>query len=152
MTDCPFNIQLEAFHDGELDPVHRAAMVEHLKTCGECSRQLAKLQALSGLFSAAPRPELSQIAWHRLHHRVDEAMERGLLRLGWGISAVAASVLLVGSIGLNRVKSVPQAPPPWMSVAMSPDPVVRSVDTPVAEWYLADASNGRSNVSGMDMP
>lgn len=147
MNDCPFNIQIEAFHDSELDSVQRATMAEHLRVCEECSRQLAQLQALSGLFAAESRQTLSQIAWHRLHRRVDQAMERGLLRLEWAISAVAAGVLLVGSVWLTRANSAPQAPPPWVSVAMSPDPVVRSADTPVAEWYLADASNGRGNWS-----
>lgn len=74
---------------------------------------------MSGLLASAAtnEPKLSQIARHRLHRAVDDAMDQGLLRLGWGISGIAASVLVVGSLWLMKAQSTPEAAPPWVGVS-----------------------------------
>jgi anti-sigma factor RsiW len=169
MEPCEFNHRIEAYHDGELagDANATREVETHLATCQACAAQLAELRAMSALFASAavaPQMKLSQIARHRLHRHVSDVMDGGLLRLGWAMSAVAASVLLVASVWLTRL--TPQkpaavqaqatgaeteaAPPPWMGVTVvaENDPDVREASTtPAAEWYLADASP-RNN----DMP
>jgi anti-sigma factor RsiW len=151
MANCEFNSQLDAYHDGELSTDARAVIESHVSGCSECSAQLAQLRTMSGLFSSSARPGLSQIAMHRLHHRLDLAMDRGLIRFGWTLSGIAASLLLVGSVWLMRVKEVPmpQAAPPWVgvSVAMDTDPNIRDASaTPAAQWYLADAANRMDDI------
>ena len=86
---------------------------------------------------------------HRLHRRVDGAMEQGVRRLAWAMSGLAAAVMVAGSVWLTGIPADrPAAAPPWAGVAMLPaaDSVSESVThTPVAEFYLADAGNGNDD-------
>jgi anti-sigma factor RsiW len=147
MANCEFDEKIAAYHDGELDAQERAAVEAHLAQCAGCRQSLDQLRAMSGLLVSVEQPRLSQIARYRLHQKVGAAMERGLLRLAWTMSGIAASVLLLASVWLMRVNAnaITQAPaeaPPWVSVALasSRDPVVRDAASPAAQWYLADAS------------
>jgi anti-sigma factor RsiW len=149
--DCGFDEQLEAYHDGELSAAQASALEAHLPTCPTCSQRLAELAQMSNLFAAAPIPHLSQISLHRLHHKVADEMDRGLVRLAWTLSAVAAVIMVVASAWLMRIENTPaaapiitaQAAPPWAGVPASVEieVVSREAATPVATWYLADASS-----------
>jgi anti-sigma factor RsiW len=149
--NCEFSQQLEAYHDGELPVDAHAAMQAHLLSCPACSQQLAELAAMSNLFATAPVPRLSQISQHRLHHKLTDEMDRGLVRLAWSLSAVAAGIMVVGSAWLMQLGNVPaagpvatvQAAPPWADVhaTAEAETVSREAATPVAQWYLADASS-----------
>jgi anti-sigma factor RsiW len=148
MTNCEFTNKIEAYHDGELDPSQRALVELHLAHCDDCRHVLNRLQAMSALIASSEQPRLSQISRYRLHQKIDAAMERGLLRLAWTMSGIAASVLLVSSAWLMRVNEnalaqVPSEAPPWMAVSLatSGDPVVRDAASPAAQWYLADATS-----------
>lgn len=50
---------LSAFHDGELAPADQEAIVEHIKSCVDCSRRLKSFQSLSALVQRSPTPQLS---------------------------------------------------------------------------------------------
>jgi anti-sigma factor RsiW len=149
MADCAFNLEIQAYHDGELPAERRSTVEEHLAGCPACAAELAELKNLSAVFAAEPVAELSQIALHRLHRKIDNEMDRGLIRFGWSLSAVAASILLVASAWLVKVDGSAQAAsasptpdePPWVSVSLaaSHDPVLRDASTPAEQWYLADA-------------
>jgi anti-sigma factor RsiW len=152
MSNCSFNPQLDAYHDGELTADARAAFESHLRDCPACSEQLAQLRAMSQMFANAPQLRLSQIALHRLHGRIDAGADQGLLRLGWTINAIAASLLLVGSVWLTRISnppSTPEAAPPWIGVPVvaQTDPAYHEIAaTPAAQWYLADASTRNDEI------
>jgi anti-sigma factor RsiW len=148
MADCQFNKLIDAYHDGELDAAQHETLRSHLSTCGECSARLARLEQMSGLFVSAIPDRLSQIARHRLHRHVAKVIDRGVIRLAWSFSAVAAAVVLAGSVWLLRVPATPQSAPPWVAVN-SVDSSDRNNESPVAQWYLADASDSRS--SGVDL-
>jgi anti-sigma factor RsiW len=144
---CEFESKISAYHDGELAASERAAIEAHLATCADCQISLAQLRAMSNLFATSEQPRLSQISRYRLHRAVDSAMERGLLRLAWTMSGIAASVLLFASAWLMKVNenvasAAPAEAPPWVSVAMETnrDPVIRDAVSPAAQWYLADAT------------
>jgi anti-sigma factor RsiW len=137
---CDRTAQLHAYHDGQLDAAASAEMERHLAACGECAEALAELRATSALFAATPRPRLSQMSQHRLHRHVEAAIERGLVRFAWSLSGAAAAVLLVGSIWLSHTKEPPQAAPPWVEAVAFAHPIDTGVQTPAAQWYLADAS------------
>jgi anti-sigma factor RsiW len=154
MANCGFENKIEAYHDGELDASDRAVIESHVAQCDDCRRALAQLQAMSVLVATSEQPALSQISRYRLHQKVDAVMERGLLRLAWTMSGIAASVLLLASAWLMRVNQTalvqgPSEAPPWMSVSLatSRDPVIRDAASPAAQWYLADAtgSEGMEN-------
>jgi hypothetical protein len=157
MIPCPTGEELGAYHDGRVYGDRQALIEYHVASCEPCGLQVARLSALSYLLTTTTGPHLSQIARHRLHQKIDAAMERGLVRFGWGLSGIAASVLLVGSAWLMHVGAARQTAgqtaeaPPWLGVAVSSDAdaVVQNARTPAAAFYLADASSGSS---GVDLP
>jgi anti-sigma factor RsiW len=100
---CPTEQALSAYHDGELSPADRAEMARHLVWCEACMQQLAQLKQMSGLLTSMSPEGLSQIAWHRLHAKLDEVLERGLVRWAWEVSAIAAAILLISSVCLMRI-------------------------------------------------
>jgi anti-sigma factor RsiW len=146
MAECEYQNSLTAYHDGSLDPQRSAQIESHLAQCPGCSAELARLRSLSQLIqSNVSLPAgLSQIARHRLHARLDSAMDDGILRAARFISAIAACVVVGCSIGLLRARDVSAAPPPWVDVAVQTDTAAASANpdasTPAAVWYLASAN------------
>ncbi|HEX4053977.1 MAG TPA: zf-HC2 domain-containing protein [Tepidisphaeraceae bacterium] len=143
---CPFNQHLEAFYDGELDEARRSEIERHLPNCPSCAAELGRLQAMSGMLASASAVKLSQIGLYRLHNRVDQAMEEGLLRIVRVLSAVAACVLVAGSVWLMKTRedrtvemAMPVAPP-WADVVEASDSPAGAYSTPAAAWYLAQDS------------
>ena len=145
MASCPFNEQMSAFHDGEVDDARRAEIQAHLHDCPSCAAELDRLEVVSRLLTAAPAARLSQIGLHRLHRRMDQAMEEGLLRFVRVFNAVAACVLVAGSAWLlmktrddRAVENTTPVAPPWVDVAEVSDSPSGAYSTPAAAWYLAD--------------
>jgi anti-sigma factor RsiW len=148
MNECPNNLRLSAHHDGELDESGRAEVEQHLRDCPSCASDLEKLRAMSRLFASQEAPRLLPIAVHRLHKKVDNAMEEGLLRIMRVFNAIAACVLIAGSAWLmmkpreqdrtvERAVATP-AVPPWVNVENISDTPSGAYSTPAAAWYLAD--------------
>ena len=153
MAGCPTSDQLNAFHDGELDEARRVEIQGHLRLCGSCAAEIERLQALSRLVvEVAPAAKLSPIGLHRLHRRVDQAMEEGLFRLVRVLNAIAACVLIAGSAWLmmktrevQTVENTAPSAPPWVDVelAQTSDSPSGAASTPAAVWYLTgDSSRG----------
>jgi anti-sigma factor RsiW len=145
MVSCPFNEQMSAFLDGEVDDVRRAEIQAHLRDCPSCAAELDRLEAVSRLLMEAPAARLSQIGLHRLHRRMDQAMEEGLLRFVRVFNAIAACVLVAGSAWLlmktrddRAVENTTPVAPPWVDVAEVSDTPSGAYSTPAAAWYLAD--------------
>jgi len=160
--DCPTEQKLSAYHDGELSTDDRAELARHLAWCEACVRRLRQLRQMSGLMTSLAPEGLSQIAWHRLHAKLDEVIERGLIRWAWEVSGIAAAILLISSVCLMRMSdprdatsNVAASPaanvtaivPPWVNAQASVDPVLSEPATTAAQaWYLADA-RGSSEVA-----
>jgi len=143
---CDRELQLQAYHDGQLDAEQQSSMQQHLSECEPCRSALAALQSMSALFAGVPQPTLSQISRHRLHAKLDATMERGLVRFAWSLSGAAAAVLLVGSIWLSQAKDPVQSAPPWVEAVAYAHPLGDRAETPAAQWYLADASTRSDEV------
>jgi len=155
MASCPTSQQLSAYHDGELDEALRLEIQRHLPACPACSAELARLGALSSLVTAAPaaklsHEKLSQMGLHRLHRRVEQAMEEGLMRFVRVLNTVAACVLIAGSAFLvmrsrqdRTVENTTPAAPPrvGVDVAEASDSSTGASTTPAAMWYLTDDSS-----------
>lgn len=139
MDSCPYSNEIEALHDGELPEARRAEVGTHFEACAACRSELADLQEMSQAMADLPLGHLSQIGRHRLHVRLDQAMESGIVRTAWMLSGLAASILVVGSLWLSQSQEVTQAAPPWVEVSMATTPLNREVSTPATEWYLAGA-------------
>jgi anti-sigma factor RsiW len=152
MASCPTSQQLSAFHDGEVDETRRAEIEAHLRYCPACAAELKRLQTVSELFNTVPlnagAMRLSQIGLHRLHRRMDQAMEEGFFRFVRVLNAIAACVLVAGSAWLllktrdsRAVEIATPAAPPWVDVAEVSDTSTGAYSTPAAAWYLADDSS-----------
>jgi|SRR5580658_3055705 anti-sigma factor RsiW len=147
MADCEFENLLTAYHDGALDAARRAEVDRHIQGCPACAAELAQLRSLSQLIESnvSLAPGLSQIARHRLHNRLDAAMDEGILRAARIVSAIAACILAGSSIWLMRAREISATPPPWVDVAAQADTssamATPEASTPAAVWYLASASN-----------
>jgi anti-sigma factor RsiW len=150
MTDnCPADQKLSAYYDGEtggeITADERAVMSRHLAWCEACIRRMEELRQMSAFIASGAPAGLSQIAMRRLHNKLDEVMERGLVRWAWEVSGIAAAVLLVGSIWLAQLAEPANAAtavvPPWVGAQASVDSTAPEASTPAAVWYLADARN-----------
>jgi len=145
MNSCPTEQKLGVWHDGQMSEAERAVVSAHLAECPACQLVAARLSAMSRLFADAPRQRLSQIARARMNRHMDAVMDRGMLRLAWTLSGLAASVLVVCSVWLMNLKptAATAPPPPWVGVTFASDAgqAAREPATPAAEWYLADAGS-----------
>ncbi len=148
-------------YDGELDSAQSARVKAHLSSCAACMAVWNELAAMSGLFAAVPKLELLPIAQGRLHRAIDRGVQGGLVRIAWAMSALAACIVLAGSVWMVHVKesSLKETPalqarevakdaPPWVEVAAitNSDPVIQQDATPAARWYLADAGTKQDEV------
>ena len=155
MADCPTSEQLSAVHDGEIDEIRWLEIERHLRQCPSCAAELERLRTMSRLVAAAPAAKLSPIGLHRLHRRVDQAMEEGFLRFVRMLNTIAACLLIAGSAWLmvktregQTVQSSMPAAPPWVGVdvAETSDSPSGATSTPAAAWYLAgDSSRGEDS-------
>ncbi len=98
--DCgEFRDLLEAYDDGELPAMERAAIAEHLQGCRDCSAALAELQALRGRIRAAGTFVAPAGLEARIHAAVGLESRRPR-PFGWRqISALAASHAAVALLG-----------------------------------------------------
>ncbi|MGA2439826.1 MAG: hypothetical protein ABSH08_02610 [Tepidisphaeraceae bacterium] len=144
--NCPTSEQLSAFHDGEIDEIRWLEIERHLRQCPLCAAELERLRTMSRLVETAPAARLSPIGLHRLHRRVNQAMEEGLLRFVRVLNTIAACLLIAGSAWLmvktradQTVESPMPAAPPWVDVVS--DSPSGAASTPAAAWYLAEDSS-----------
>jgi anti-sigma factor RsiW len=90
--------EISNYVDGEVSPDFRAAMEEHLRGCQKCSSVLDGTRNVIGLYGEERMHEPPLGFSQRLHRRLEENMprQRGTA-FGWMV-AVAAAVLIVGSV------------------------------------------------------
>jgi anti-sigma factor RsiW len=107
--------QLQAYHDGEIEPAVAHEIEAHLADCAACAAELRVLRAMSQVIqSKLPIIEMSADAVKRLHSQVDHVMDYSLLPLARSFIGIAASILIVASAGLwlMRPKHASE-PQPW---------------------------------------
>src|SRR5438067_2473802 len=126
MASCPTIQELEAYLDCELDPARAALIERHLTACPLCSAEYARVRSTSQLFANTPGPRLSQISLHRLHANLESVIrqerDQSVVRIARIFSALAACIVVAGSLWLTRIHDKPaQAAPPWTDVAFATD-------------------------------
>ena len=110
---------LDAYADGELPADERRRVEQHLAICAACARELARLRKLSAIIGAY-RPVLSSDALERIHNAVGQTWDVGILRIARRISAVAAAVVLAGSLYLTFFETEQAtAVPVWEQAAVT---------------------------------
>jgi anti-sigma factor RsiW len=134
MSDCDLQL-LSAYIDGELLPADRDHLEAHLRNCPDCARELDQLRDISGSLRAYDFQELDARELSRVHQAIDQAADQPILRIGLALSAIAASILVVGSAWLvelpsrSTIASTPAlSSAPWeqMAMTLSPGPLVQS--------------------------
>jgi anti-sigma factor RsiW len=153
MTSCnEFDDKLNAYVDDELPAGERQRVEAHLAICVACAREVARLRKLSAAL-AGYRPVLSGEALSRIHEAIAETWDLGVIRLARRISAVAASVVLFGSLYLTFFATdtaTAGAVPAWEQAAIAPtavQPVVDSAEgaeqVQLATWITTDLAGNR---------
>ena len=140
-SDCPYRSRLDAYHDGELDADAQEQFQSHLMACAACAAELRQMQRVSGLFNEMADEPMSGAAVARVHDAVDAVEDEpslGIGRIAAVLTALAASVLIVGSAWLWDAPGRPvRSPlvagrivptPAWERVAMTlrTDPLART--------------------------
>lgn len=100
MSQCTYQTSLESYYDGQARPELARQIESHLPTCAACSTELGRMAELSELLGAG-RPEgIRPGELARLHEAVEAFEDRGILRLVVGLSAIAASILIISTAWL----------------------------------------------------
>ena len=161
--ECRSAAQVEAYHDGELSPPHRAEFEAHVRECGACRDALEQSRALSAAVAGAALTAMPQDALERLRGSFDvirakslgermalerAARERGVLRVAGWLTAAAAALLMGGLVMMpssqprTTVSDVASSGD-WDTVAVMP-PREQHEGTPevvqVAQWMAEDLS------------
>jgi len=97
MPECTRARELHAYHDGELSLEERRTFEGHLAKCPRCARELVQIRSVSNLVAASSIPDIPPETLCRLHRRLDDAKENGILRLGEWLAAAALTLLLFSS-------------------------------------------------------
>jgi len=120
---CEFEAQVEAYHDGELEPARVDLFEDHVQTCSACAAQLRSLQSMTDLIAAnleSHRPPMSYDALQRVHDEIDSTMDRSLLPLTRGLIGIAAAVLIVATAGLWQMQPQQASEPqPWEGTVLT---------------------------------
>ena len=121
MTKCN-DLNLNAFHDGELPESDRGRVEVHLRECEACNRELAWIRETSRLLQSAPIDDITPEELARVHDAVDGIDDYRVFRIGGTLGLIAASILIIGMAWLNAIPTSgtnPGAPGP---VASGPTP------------------------------
>jgi anti-sigma factor RsiW len=99
MEECPYIAMASAYQDGELIEPRLTEFQRHLVGCAPCAQRLTELRNFSIGLAQSAIPAMSADAIARLHEAVESALDRGLLRIAWALSGVAAAILLSAALG-----------------------------------------------------
>jgi anti-sigma factor RsiW len=129
MSGCQFQSRLGAYHDGELDDSASQAVEHHLAECEICADELAGLREVSQAMAALDPGEITPLELARLHRELDRADDGSVIRLGVGLAAAAASILIISLAWIGQTPARPaqqansqfqpvQQLPEWQRLAM----------------------------------
>jgi anti-sigma factor RsiW len=125
MNPCRENILIGRYHDGELDEPRRELIKIHLASCPACLADLVELRRVSNLLTNIPLDAMTPNEHMRVYRVVDglgmRLAERSVLRMAWGLTALAATLLVVTSLwlaGVQRDVDAPQTNGPAVAILL----------------------------------
>jgi anti-sigma factor RsiW len=153
MNDCEYAARIGAYHDGELPSAAADEMEEHLRRCGACSAELARLRDLSRAIGSIAPPAIPPAVLRRTHVAIDRLSSLGVRRLAGALACAAAAVLVLSAAGLSLRSSAPAKAIPAAASAVTieewepaviaqPDAVLAATDSRelLARWIVSDLS------------
>ncbi|MCC6239304.1 MAG: zf-HC2 domain-containing protein [Phycisphaerales bacterium] len=90
---CDQHNFVQLHHDGELTPREELEFQSHLRTCSQCTQELAQLQGVSRLLDEAPLVQPLPMTIQRLRRVLRNNREQSVRRLSGWLTAAAAAVL-----------------------------------------------------------
>ena len=142
---CEFARLVDAYHDGELAPVRRAALERHLDTCAACAAELRAVGAVSARLKEASLAPIPGSVLDRLHQDARNGgrarEERMVLRIAEVLTGAAAAVFLAGLIGLQHAavsRAAPRAEWEEAAVLLDDPAALRDDPTRLVAWAEDD--------------
>lgn len=134
--ECALLAKAGAYLDGELPAPERDAYTAHLCTCGECARELARLERLSRFLSAGTAESTRQ-----RHSWGPQVKRQRLVRFAEALMAAAGLVMAVCGFWLFKISAQPDsaAVAGWerMAVSQQADPTAAAEpDDPIVQAIL----------------
>jgi anti-sigma factor RsiW len=154
MTECPNQLQIEAYYDGELSPEAAREIDAHLADCDSCRRELQHLRAMTQFVQSFNPAPITRDVMARLHEQVDALTQRDTLRFAKQLSSLAACLLVAAGVWFATTSQTSEASPaPWERAAVtlqldtnSQTSSATSDDT--AQWMLTELSGSRADGQG----
>lgn len=144
MSGCPFESRLSAYYDGELGAEEAAAVGTHVRGCAACAAALRGMRSVSRALAGAAEPALSAEVRARLLAIPDREQDRVLARLGVGLVAAAAALLVAGSVWLWGFLPRNTGAGAWEVVAVaSGDEAAEEPEVQMVTWVVRDLSSRR---------
>jgi anti-sigma factor RsiW len=150
MSECPNQLRIEAYHDGELSPEVAREVQLHLIDCAPCRDELRALQSMSQFVRSFAPAEMPSRAMDRLHEQVDALTQVDTLRFAKRLSSLAACLLAAAGVWFATTSRTSEASPaPWerAAIMLQLDNTTASAQTgesDTAQWMLASL-NGSQN-------
>jgi len=125
-ADClPFDDDLSALIDAELDDGRAAEVRAHVESCPHCTRRLEALSGVDLALGELPIPEVSEDLSRRLEARLAPAAPVVLrprqsvrrARRGWRVAGALAAAAAVGLVVLLGLPGEPPSPGPQVARA-----------------------------------
>ncbi len=122
----PVEAELVAYLDGELDLDTQQRVAEHLRQCASCAVEFEEIREASQFVTNFEFQDITPAELQCVHQSLQQSEDAFNWRLYGALSAVAASVLVVGASWLAAL------PAPRSPIAVNP--------SPAAEWEQVAAN------------
>jgi anti-sigma factor RsiW len=150
MSECPNQLPIEAYHDGELS-LERAREVElHLAQCAACREELRTLKSMSLFVQNFAPAAMSRGAMDRLYAQVDSLTQVDTLRFAKQLSSLAACLLAAAGVWFATTSRTSEASPaPWERAAITlqldtSTATAQVGETDTAQWMLASLNGSQT--------
>jgi anti-sigma factor RsiW len=129
---------LSAYADGELSGGGRATVEAHLRECAECRGILEQIRESSRMLREYPFDDLRDEELAHAHAAIDDASDRPILRLGFSLGVIAASVLIVSCAWLYELRGDNRPDLPQQVVTRVAPPIAPNApnapNAPAPQW------------------
>lgn len=148
-----FEDRLSAFYDGELKNEDKFIMAEHIENCLSCQARLDEYRMLD-----EKADELSKLSdsdyWEKSANKIDEAIAKSdkaeiievkkstWQGMGWKITGLAASIMLLTFIGLYEEDIIENVPTPEYEI-QSDQPALQPTETQSIAIDSVSQTDGR---------
>jgi hypothetical protein len=149
---------LSGYLDDELDAAARRRVIEHLRVCARCSAELEAIRTASHYISQLKFPDITPSELRRAHESLHQNADAGNWRLYTGLSAIAASILVISATWLSAIPESHHSifrnaspAPEWeqMATSLRVDPMsleeqpMQVADARMTEWMIQSLSESR---------